>query len=306
MRYLAKVVLACAVFCAAQVNAEPVVLGLRLQEGATYNWVSVNERASDSAKGRQSSKATTPVSLLVLKASKDAFLLELGYGKSELAMPTESPEALRFLNDVQEIVQSLKFRVVVDNRGQILDLQNFEEVQVAVKGLIDKLAASAKNGLPEQVKTQLQAMFSTKQAIVGAMLKDLPLLFVGATADPNANGPRKFESEMVNPFGGAPFKTSGVTTVSKRPDNKSTLQLETLQSVKAESVAQLVSQMAQGKMSKSDEENMRKQLNGMSIKDNLKATVDLNTGLSSHVRFVRTTTLQDTKRVDIREFSLVK
>lgn len=306
MRYLAKVALACVVFCAAQANAEPVVLGLRLQEGAAYNWVSVNERASDSAKGKQASKATTPVSLLVLKASKDTFLVELGYGKSELAMPAENPEALRFLNDVQEIVQSLKFRVIVDNRGQILDLQNFEEVQVAVKNLIDKLAASAKNGLPEQVRTQLQAMFSTKQAIVGAMLKDLPLLFVGASANPNAKAPVKFESEMANPFGGAPFRTSGVTTVSRRPDNKSILLLETFQSVKAESVAQLISQLAQGKMSKSDEENMRKQLHGMTIKDNLKATVDLNTGLSSNVRFVRTTTLQDTKRVDSREFSLVK
>jgi hypothetical protein len=305
MRHLAKVVLVCAVFCVSQVNAEPVVLGLQLQEGATYNWVSVNERATDSAKGKQSSKATTPFSLQVLRASKDAFLLELGYGKSELAMPAENPEAQRMLSDLQEIVQSLKFRVVVDNRGQILDLQNFEEVQAAVKNLIDKLAASTKNGLPEQVKAQLQAMFSTKQAIVGAMLKDLPLLFVGASADPNAKAPIRFESEMPNPFGGAPFKTSGVTTVSRLPESKHTLKLETRQSVKAESVAQLISQMAQGKMSKVDEENMRKQLKGMSIKDSLKATVDLNTGLSSQVRFVRTTTLQDTKRVDTKEFSLV-
>lgn len=306
MRFLSWVALVFIVSGVAQANAEPVALGLRLEEGVAYNWLSVNERVTDSAKGKQSSKATTPLSLRVLKASKETFLLELGYGRSELEMLADDPAARRFLSDVQEIVQSLKFRIVVDHRGQILDLQNFEEVQLAVMSLIDKLAVSAGSALPEAVKKQLQAMFSTKQAIVGAMLKDLPLLFVGATVDPNARAPHRFESEMANPFGGTPFTASGVTTVSRRPDDKNVLRLDTVQSVKAESVAQMIAQMTQGKMSNIDEQNMKKQLKGMAIKDSLKATVDIDTGLSSHVRFVRTMTVQDTRRVDSREFSLVR
>lgn len=303
MRFLAWVTLVFVASGVAQVDAEPVALGLRLQEGAAYNWLSVNERVTDSAKGKQSSRVTTPLSLLVLKAGDEAFLLEFGYGRSELAMPAENPEARRFMADVQEIVQSLKFRVVVDGRGQIQDLQNFEEVQLAARSLIDRLAASAGPALPEAVKNQLQAMFSTKQAIVGAMLKDIPLLFVGAAADPNAKVPHKFESEMANPFGGAPFKVSGVTTVSRLPDNKNVLRVDTEQSVKAESLAQMISRMTQGKV---DEQSIKKQLKGMAINDSLKATVDIDTGLSSHVRFVRTATLQGTRRVDSREFSLVR
>lgn len=305
MRVLSWVALVFVVSGLAQANAEPVALGLRLEEGVVYNWLSVNERVTDSAKGKQSSKATTPLSLRVLKAAEGTFLLELGYGRSELVMPADDPAARRFLSDVQEIVQSLKFRIVVDNRGQIVDLQNFEEVQLAVRSLIDRLSASAGSALPDPVKNQLQAMFSTKQAIVGAMLKDLPLLFVGAAADTNARAPHRFESEMANPFGGAPFKASGVTTVSRLPGNKNVLRLDTVQSVKAESVAQMISRMTQGTMSKIDEQNMKKQLEGMAIKDSLKATVDIATGLSGHVRFVRTTTLQGARRVDSREFSLV-
>lgn len=306
MRYLAKAVFVFAMFFAPYVDAEPAALGLRLQEGATYQWVSVNERANESSTGKQASKSTTPLSLTVLKATKEAFLVELRYGKSELSMSAERPEVQRFLNDAQDIVQSLKFKVIIDKQGQILDLQNFEEVQAVVKKLIDQLANSLKDGLPEQVRSQLQGMFSSRQVIVGVLLKDVPLLFVGAGADPNARTPVRFESEMPNPFGGEPFKATGVTSISSLPGSPNAFQLETRQSVKAESVAQMIAQMAQGKMSKTDEENMRKQLSGMNIQDHLRASIDLNTGLSSKVRFVRTTSLQDKKRIDAREFSLVQ
>lgn len=304
MRFLANTIFALALLCVPHVHAQSTPVGLRLEEGAIYRWVSVNERTIESPKGKQSSKATTPLSLVVVKRTSEASLVELQYGKSELLSSAENPEIQKFLNVVQEIVQSLKFRIVVGNGGEILDVQNFDEVQSAVSELINKLTESAR--LPEQVKTQMQSMFSSKQAIVGVLLKDIPLLFVGASADLNAKTPVKYDTELPNPLGGAPFKASGITAVSRPANSSKTFRLETRQAVNPASVRQMVTQMAPGKMTKIEEQNLKRQLSEMDIQDHLVATVAINTGLSNNVRFVRATTVSDTKRVDIREFALAE
>ncbi len=304
MRFLANTIFALGLLCTSQVYAESTPLGLRLEDGATYRWVSVNERTTESPKGKQSSKVTTPFSLSVLKRTKEAFVVELKYGKSELLSSAESPEIQKFLSVVQEIVQSLKFRIVVGNEGEILDVQNFDEVQSVVSELINKLAESTK--LPEQMKTQMQSMFSSKQAIVGVLLKDIPLLFVGASADINAKTPINYDTELPNPLGGAPFKASGITTISRIANSSNTFRLETRQTVDPESVRQIVAQLVPGKMNKIEEQNLKQQLSGMNIQDYLVSTVAIKTGLSKNVRFVRATTVNDTKRVDIREFALAE
>ena len=201
MRYLAKVVLVFAVFCASHVDAEPVALACDFRRGPPTSGFRSNERASESSTGKQASRSITPLSLTVLKATKEAFLVELRYGKSELSMSAERPEVQRFLKDAQEIVQSLKFRVVIDKQGQIQDLQTLKRFRRQSE------SSSTSSRIPSRMparagKKPVAGNVQFRQVIVGVLLKDVPLLFVGAGADPNARTPVRFDSEMSNPFGG--------------------------------------------------------------------------------------------------------
>ena len=302
MRFLLNSILALTLLCATHAQAEPSPLGLRLEEGASYQWMTVSERHTDSPKGQQRSTTTTPISLSVLKQMPDATLVALKYGKSELSSSPEHPEMQRFLGAMEEINRTLKFQILVGKNGEIQDLQNYDEIQAATGELLNKLAETSK--LPAAAMPQLQAMLNSKPAVMAAFLKDVPLLFIGASINPDAEAPAKFETALPNPLGGPALKASGTAKISRPATDTGSFKLETELTTDPESISNAIAQMTSDKMSPAELQNMKQQLANMTIQDQLVANIALSTGLSNQVRFVRTTRIGDTKRIDVRTLSL--
>lgn len=281
--------------------AEVAPIGLHLLEGATYKWISVNEGGTEKALEKQYTKIVTPLEMTVLKRVADATLVELKYGKSEIAAPLNNLQLQKLIDDFYAITQSLKFRIVLNEYGQIEDLQNFEEIKSVVLGILDKLDESSKAS--EAVKQKAREMFNSKEVVASSLLREVPLLFFAAASTPDTKTPLQFETEMPNPFGGAPIKASGVTTFSRLAGNKKLLKIEKRQRLNPDSVREMVVQLNTKKMTKIQESDMKRQMKSLDIQDSIVATVDTTTGLSNEVRFTRITIVEGTKKVDSRSFS---
>lgn len=288
-------------------SARAATIRLALDKGQTFTWEWKIARSTDTqGKPKQSGESTTPVTLRVLDRTRDGYLLEIQNGKTvfdpalQQAMKDDAAiaELLKFL-------ETLKVRFVVTRDGEIKDVVNFDDVKAAAQKIID---LGAQQGVAERaaLNRAFAQITASKESLKVLALKDAGLMFFGTNADAGMKQPVEFETELPNVFGGQPLKAVGQLSLKGTDPRGRTAEFLVEQEVDKDSFLQLLKDLGTKVGKEPPKDVLENMMRNGSIHDTIDVTVDLGSGLSTHVTKVRTAVIANTTRVDQVELSLQK
>jgi hypothetical protein len=172
-----------------------------------------------------STTARTPITVRVVEARPDGYVVSWRYGRTELAPPvsetTDPIEALKALMENTELM------IELNSRGAFGSLRNWEQVRDTALAIVDKLPMPA--NMPEAEGKELLSarsrLFSTKEAVEGVLLSEVQLFFLFYGRRLDSGQERKYD-QVPNPMGGAPLPATAMYKLESADTNTATLRYE--------------------------------------------------------------------------------
>lgn len=307
LRRCFTVIIAAVIGVAAPAYARAETMRLALDKGQVFTWEWKIVRSTETeGKPKQLGESATPVTLRVLDRTKDGYLLEIQNGRTvfdptlqqSMAGDPAMAELLKFL-------ETLKVQFLVTKDGEIGDIVNFDDVKAAGRKIID---TGAQNGVGDRavLLRMFEQLAGSKDSLSALVLKDTGLMFYGTNIDPRMKEPIDFETELPNVFGGRPLKATGRLTLKRIDRKNKTAEFQVAQEVDKDSFIQMMKDLAAKTGKAPPKDTFENMMRGGSIRDAINVAINLDSGLATHAKRVRTSVFGNTVRVDQVEITLQK
>lgn len=153
--------------------------------------------------------ATTPVTLTVVSASEQGFLVEWKQSATTGSLLSEQNAPTR---EMLKLVQRVPLMLEISPNGQVTGLSNWEAVRAEAYVAFDNVFEAAQKlgttpGLVERAGPEIKERFSTKEAVWATLTQDAQALLV-PMGQPAVASDLDNAGHLRNPLGGAHFPAS--------------------------------------------------------------------------------------------------
>lgn len=241
------------------------------------------EKAVDGQSTR-SGKTETHVTLEVLKADRDGYLVGWTTGDTTFEVPAPSESLLR---QVVGLMKGLQIVLQINQQGTITGVQNWNELRSETVKVLDALLTKTRT-LPQQdgdytalsnLRTQWDSLFATKEQVERLCTRDAQMYFLALGRAYRSEKPHVYEDQLPNPLGGEPFPAHATITLTAFNEQSKQAALTWSHIADPQHAARIVQSMIKdlaSKRGKSVPDDTVAQ--AIAIDDTAEITVDVRTG----------------------------
>lgn len=254
-------------------------------KGDRFNLVltRTREKAVDGQSTR-SGKTETHVTLEVLKADKDGYLVGWTAGDTTFDVPNASESLLR---QIVGLMKGLRIVLQINQQGTITGVQNWSELKRETVKVLDGVLANTSHG-PQQrsdqatlshLREQWESLFGTKEQIERLCTRDAQMYFLALGRAYGSEKPYEYEDRLPNPLGGEPFPARARIALTAFNDQSKQAALTWSHTADPQQAARIVQSMIKdlaSKRGKSAPDSIVAQ--PIAIEDTADITVDVRTG----------------------------
>jgi hypothetical protein len=195
-------------------RSQTVELAVRWKQGDKFHYeITKSRRKTKGGKVTLDSKATTPLTVEVDKASDKGYVLRWTMGETKMANPLAAinPLAKKLGNLIKDFTTLLE----IDAEGTLVGVQNWQEVKKRATDAITIMTAQLeKSGSPpaqiKAIRAQTLSLFSTEQKILMPSTREAQMFMQPLGIVYDAAKPIEYDDLLPNPFGGEPFPCHSV------------------------------------------------------------------------------------------------
>lgn len=282
------------------------LLRLNLKKGDTLAFETIKSRTQTGGKKGVSIKVHWRNTLEVIDITDEAFVLAWTRDEPRLWKNQPMPAGTQ---DMAELASKARIDLVVSHDGQVVDIQNFEEV----KKLVDESAAATRKMMlaagrdaatVDRALAAVKPLFENRKAATSMLSKDIGSFFLAYGWEVEPKGTIEGESEAPNPTGGEPIPSKFSMRINDYSPSDGTIKAEWTDTIDSEAAAQMIRQIIQ-KLVPDKAGEVDEELDSEKVFDIVSSgtfTYDRQRGVVVHATFKREVKAGAMARVDTLEW----
>jgi hypothetical protein len=251
-------------------------------------------------------RATTPVSITVLEARDDGYLLKWVFGEAKTEVPGQAENPM--LKAMSNLVKGCDILLELDEQATLVGVRNWKELQKTSDNVVDIVAREMKRagvdeGKVRAVCQQVRSMFATRANVESLCTQTPQLLFLPLGRSYPASGSIDYRDRLANPFGGEPFPTRASLALERLDERNGTARVTWHQEVDPAAGKRIIEETLRtlaARMGKSIPPG--NVLDSMRITDRATFTVELPSGWPQEFSHTRLSQIMGTSREDTTTF----
>lgn len=283
--------------------AQPITIGPKFRAGQVLR-LELKKTREDNRAGRPTGTSTTPITLRVLKADVNGFVVDWIPAETRFEDPAQASHPI--FQFASKILKDLHLEAVLNSSGAFQRLRNQTAVETKMQLAVDSMMAKLAESIPEPRRQQtLEAMsrMVTPKVLIAAATREVQLYFALYGIEIEKGKPFDGNVDVPNPLGEGSLSSQIRINVKEIDPSAEEVQLTLEQRYDPDALLSLLPaalgtvgpRLASAARSRSG-----------NVLDRGEFTFNTRSGCMQRIQHERTATMGQVRRLDRTEISLLK